>query len=62
MNARQKTVRAAGMSIIVKAGIKQVSKRETFRAQGKWKITEKKMVRVWIIERNINHILCKKYE
>ena len=49
MNARQKTVRAAGMSIIVKAGIKQVSKRETFRAQGKWKITEKKMVRVWII-------------
>lgn len=27
MNARQKTVRAAGMSIIVKAGIKQVSNR-----------------------------------
>ena len=41
MNARQKTVRAAGMSIIVKAGIKQVSKRETFRAQGKWKIMKK---------------------
>lgn len=23
---------------------------------------EKKMVRVWVIGRNINHILCEKYE
>ena len=46
MNARQKTVRTAGMSIIVKAGIKEGNLQSTGEMEG----NGKKMVRVWNVE------------
>ena len=46
MNARQKTVRAAGMSIIVKAGIKEGNLQSTGEMEG----NGKKIVWVWDVE------------